>query len=146
MLKPEVRKRAAVSAVLDPDPGKLGVQIVAAVDVDRARSRPVREHLAALDILGPNRSSEAVRAVVHQPDSLVFAIDRHDPNDRPKAFFLHYAHAVIDVHQHAWLEKVPRSGQAPSAGEDLGAAANGLSDLGFDKVHTLALGQRSQGG
>jgi hypothetical protein len=59
-----------MAAVLDAGPGQLGIEVVAAVHVDRTGGRAVRKRLAVLDVLGPYRRRQAIRAVIHEPDSI----------------------------------------------------------------------------
>src|SRR5579859_3781437 len=79
---------------------------------------------------------------------MVFAIDRHDADDRTEAFFHHHAHGVVNIDKHSGWEEIPWPWQPPPARDQFRAAAHGLIDLGFHKVHRLALRERaySRGG
>src|SRR5205823_1372338 len=69
--EPVARERIAFAAVLDSGPGKLRVEVVAAVHEEGARLDLRSGAEGALLIAGPDRRGEAVRRIVHQADRVV---------------------------------------------------------------------------
>src|SRR5207248_2721796 len=69
--EPVARERIAFAAVLDSGPGKLRVEVVAAVHEEGARLDLRSDAEGALLIAGPDRRGEAVRRIVHQADRVV---------------------------------------------------------------------------
>jgi hypothetical protein len=70
------------------------------VDHDRARCDALRNRLAPRAIARPHAGGQAVFGVVCQANCLIFSIEGHHRQHRPKRFFLHDPHCMCHIGQH----------------------------------------------
>ena len=116
------RQRRAVAGLLDAGPRQTGIEIVAAVHIDRAGLDCLADALGGIDVLGPDGRREAIAAVVHQSDRLFLVADLGDADDGAETLFAHHRHGVIDVGENLRRE-VRRAGPIPGEGRGI--------DMGF---------------
>src|SRR5438874_2651885 len=88
------RQRAAPPGVFHPGPGKRGIEVVAAVHVQRAGLDLLPQRDRRIRVLRPHRCGKPVAAVVHEADCFLVAIDPHDAYRRTESLSGHDAHAV----------------------------------------------------
>ena len=94
--------RAADATCLDPSVGSFADAEAGDYVVHHHGSglNSSRHRFSAGAISGPDAGGQTIFRIVGQPDRLVLAVERHYGQHRPKGFFAHNAHFVIDFPQY----------------------------------------------
>src|SRR6266478_3157548 len=141
--KAELAMGAPEAALLYATPGSLRDAVGVKNLVDHyGAGLKVRGKLSpASDIPGPYTRSKTKDTVVSELDRFVFVGKRHEGQNRPEGFFMHYRHRMIDAGNQSWLVERPcKAGGALAAYQYGCAAFHGIIDLVFHELELAFAG------
>src|SRR5450631_3543406 len=137
LLESDARQGAAAPGILDAGPGECGIEIVAAVEENRAGLERVAERFGARGVCRENRGREAEFAVVNQPQRFSVRRNLHDANRGPERLFAHDRHRMVDIDQYLRREVGCSGGggrEQRLVDQRAGATGDGLPYLGADGI------------
>ena len=109
-MQPERREGAAESGVLHATPRQLRIHEIRAIAEDGADFELSAQALGLFWVLGPDRPSQAVAAVIGEPERFLLGIERPDADDRTEAFLLHEPAVLRCVGEDVGGNEVPSVG------------------------------------
>src|SRR5271170_1192650 len=127
MFKTDHRQSAAASGILNADPGKCRIQIVAPVHEPGAGLYLPADLQCRRFIAGPDRRCETKSAVIHQSYCFTVGMHLHDTGDGAKDLFAHDRRLRRRIEQQLRRE-VRSTRHTPRKG----ALVNGRPSTGFD--------------
>src|SRR5262245_43827494 len=97
--KAMMRERVTQSAFLVAYPRQSRIEIVAAVEINRAGLNVRGKLQRGILVARPYTGRKAKPAVVHQTDSFFISRNRHDANDWSETLLLHHFHIICQLQE-----------------------------------------------
>src|SRR5690606_29160143 len=114
------------------------------VDPRGADLEPLRDRLAALEIVRPHGTGQAVARVVRAPDRVLDVRELQDRHDRSELLFLHEAALLVDIRDERRRYEIAGALRYLAAAEDPCAAPLRLLDDFADLVVLHLVLQRAE--
>ncbi len=115
---------AAEATLLVPTEGSLGWIYGRIVDRDVAGLEFARHRVGSLDVIRPDRGSEAIDGAVRHPDDIILGFEWDHRQDRPEDLLLSQAHVGSDISENGRFDEVASGeclgGDPPATREQFG--------------------------
>src|SRR5579863_3020266 len=133
---------AAEAGLLVAAEGRNRIELVEAVDPDRAGLERARHLVRAGDVARPDRGGEPVVRVVALKNRVVLILERDRRGDRPEDLLARDPHFIVDTGEQRRVDEVALAGSRRTAGRDRGALLLTDFEITLDAIELLARNQR----
>src|SRR5216683_4740879 len=134
---------AAEAGLLVAAEGRNWVELVEAVDPDRAGLQRAGHLMGAAQVARPDRGGKPVVGVVALKNRVVFIRERDRCADRAENLLARDPHLIVDAGEQRRVDEVALTGSRLAAGRHLGALLLANVEITLDSIELLARNQRS---